>query len=163
MKINPINANHKVNFGAEIKPTKSLKDGFDMIERSVNSAMMKDMNYAKDFIDSLARISESKKVDKFSIEIDKRRADYTYTKINGRRINGGHNDRVPNVQDSYLVVEGIKNYASKLEDIEPSILDNVKEQIAEAQFRLDELKSRYSDRLKAEFEQAKKFVFHDVS
>ena len=163
MLVNPINTINSVNFRANITPTQSLREGFNMIERSADSIIMKDMNYAKDFIDSLARISESKKVDKFSIEIDKRRADYTYTKINGRRINGGHNDRVPNVQDSYLVVEGIKNYASKLEDIEPSILDNLKEQIAEAQFRLDELKSRYSDRLKAEFEQAKKFVFHDVS
>ena len=162
MKISPINTVNNTNFKATIQPTKSLKEGFNMIERSANSIIMKDMNYAKDFVDSIARISESKKVQDFKIEIDKRRPEHTYTKINGKRVSGGHNERIPNIQDSYLVVEGTKRYASKLEELEPSILDVLKKQIEEAQFKLDELKTRYSERLKAEFENAKKMIFEDA-
>jgi len=162
MKISPINTVNNTNFKAAIQPTESLKEGFNMIERSANSIIMKDMNYAKDFVDSIARISESKKVQDFKIEIDKRRPEHTYTKINGKRVSGGHNERIPNIQDSYLVVEGTKRYASKLEELEPSILDVLKKQIEEAQFKLDELKTRYSERLKAEFENAKKMIFEDA-
>ena len=162
MKISPINTVNNTNFKAAIQPTKSLKEGFNMIERSANSIIMKDMNYAKDFVDSIARISESKKVQDFKIEIDKRRPEHTYTKINGKRVSGGHNERIPNIQDSYLVVEGTKQYASKLEELEPSVLDVLKKQIEEAQFKLDELKTRYSERLKAEFENAKKMIFEDA-
>ena len=162
MKISPINTVNNTNFKAAIQPTESLKEGFNMIERSANSIIMKDMNYAKDFVDSIARISESKKVQDFKIEIDKRRPEHTYTKINGKRVSGGHNERIPNIQDSYLVVEGTKQYASKLEELEPSVLDVLKKQIEEAQFKLDELKTRYSERLKAEFENAKKMIFEDA-
>ena len=159
MRISPINTVNSMNFGAKIKPTESLKDSFDKIEKNTNSALMKDLNYAKDFIDSIARISESNKISDFAIEIDKRRPEHTYTKINGRRVSGGHNERIPNVQDSYLIIEGTKKYASKLEELEPSSLDLLKAKVEEAQRNLDELKERYSDRLKAEFEQARKMIF----
>ena len=163
MKLSPINTVNNNNvFTARIQPTQSLKEGFDMVERSANSVIMKDMNYAKDFVDSIARINESTKVSDFKIEIDKRRQEHTYTKINGRRVSGGHNERIPNIQDAYLVVEGIKRYASNLEELEPSVLDALKKQVEEAQNRLDELKARYSARLKAEFENAKKFIFEDA-
>lgn len=160
MRINPINTiNNKTIFKAKIQPTQSLKDGFDMIEKSTNSIIMKDMEYAKDFIDSIARISESKQVKNFKIEIDKRRANHTYTKINDKRVSGGSNEMLPNLQDSYLVVEGTKRFASNLEPLEPSTLDLLKTKVEYAQRNLDELKARYNEKLKAEFEQAKKIVF----
>lgn len=162
MLVNPINTVNNVNFRANIKPTQSLREGFDMIERSADSIIMKEMNYAKDFLDSIARIEESNKISNFKIDIDKRRPDYTYTRINGRRISGGQNARFNNLQDAYLVVEGTKNYASKLEAPQPSLLDFLKAQVEEAQRNLDEIKERYSQRLKAEFEQAKKIIFEDV-
>ena len=162
MKISPINTINSTSFNANIKPTQSLNEGFDLIERNVNSIIMKDMNFAKDFLDSLAKISESDKVPDFKIEIDKRRLNHTYTKINGRRVSGGHNENIPNIQDSYLVVEGVKRYASNIKNSEPSLLDTLKEQVENAQRILDEAKERYSTRLKAEFEQAKKLIFNDV-
>jgi len=162
MKVSPINTITSTNFKAKIQPTESLREGFDSIERSANSIIMKDMNYAKDFIDSIARISESKKISDFKIEIDKRRADYTYTKINGRRVSGGPNGAFQNIQDAYLIAQGTKNYASKLEELEPSALDILKAQVEEAQLKLDDLKTRYSNRLKAEFEQARKMIFNDA-
>ena len=162
MKINPINTiNNSTDFKAKIEPTESLKNAFDMVERSANSSIMKDLNFAKDFLDSIARISESQKVADYKIEIDKRRANHIYTKINGRSVSGGDNDRMPNVQDSYLVIEGTKNFASHLEEIEPSILDLLKAKVEIAQRALDEIKERYSERLKAEFEQAKQIIFTD--
>ena len=162
MKISPINTVNNTRFNANIKPTPSLKEGFDMVEKYTNSIIMKDMDYVKNFLDSLVRINESNKISDFKIEIDKRCPEHTYTKINGRRISGGHNENIPNIQDSYLVVEGVKKYASKLEEIQPSILDMLKEQVDNAQRVLDEAKERYNIRLKAEFEQAKKLIFHDV-
>lgn len=163
MKVNPINTvNTKTNFKANIIPTESLKETFDVLQRSANSPVFKDMNYTKDFLDSLSRILESKKIAEFKIDIDKRRANHTYTKINGRRVSGGHNERIPNVQDSYLVTEGTKNFASKLEETEPTILDTLKERVEDAQKVLDEAKARYSDRIIAEFEQAKKIIFENV-
>lgn len=162
MKINPINTNSNFStFKAIIQPTNDLKNTFNVLEKSASSGLMKDMNFAKDFIDSIARISESKKINDFKIEVDKRRANYTYTKINGRRISGGTNDRFSTLQDSYLVSEGVKNYASQLEKLEPSYLDLLKAKIEFAEQALDELKARYSERLKAEFEQAKKVIFQD--
>ena len=163
MKVNPIDTiNNSTTFRATIKPTQSLKDGFNMMERNANSIIMKDMNYAKDFLDSIAKISESNKIEDFSIEIDKRRPKHTYTKINGRRVSGGPNEMMSNLQDTYLVVEGIRKYASKLEPAEPSLLDFLKARVEEAQLMLDEAKLRYSERLKSEFEQAKKIIFNDV-
>ena len=162
MKVSPINTITSTNFKAKIQPTESLREGFDSIERSANSIIMKDMNYAKEFIDSIARISESKQISDFKIEIDKRRADYTYTKINGRRVSGGYNGDFKNIQDAYLIAQGTKNYASKLEELEPSALDILKAQVEEAQLKLDDLKTRYSNRLKAEFEQARKMIFNDA-
>ena len=163
MKVYPINTiNNTTSFKANIIPTDSLKETFDVMTRSAHASMLKDMNYTKDFLDSLARISESKKVTDFRIDIDKRRANHTYTKINGRRVSGGHNERIPNVQDSYLVAEGTKSFASKLEELEPSVLDVLKERVEEAQRVLDEAKARYSDRIKAEFEQARKVIFDDI-
>ena len=162
MLINPISTVNSANFRANILPTQCLRESFDRIEKNTDSAIMKDLNYAKDFIDSLAAISESKKIKEFRIEIDKRRSQHTYTKINGSRVSGGYNGNIPNLLDSYLIAEGVKRYASKLEDFKPSILDSLKEQVEEAQLVLDELKERYSERLKAEFEQAKKIIFDDA-
>lgn len=162
MKVSPISTNNRINFSANITPTTFLKESFDRIEKNADSMIMKDLNYAKDFIDSIARISESKKIREFKIEIDKRRPEHTYTKINGRRVSGGHNERIPNLLDSYLVAEGTKKYASSLEEIEPSVLDFLKAQVEQAQLTLDELKERYSERLKAELEQAKKMIFKDA-
>ena len=162
MLISPINAVNSTNFRANIKPTTSLKEGFELIEKDSESIIMKDMNYVKDFLDSVARISESKKIDNFKIDIDKRRPDYTYTKINGRRVYGGPNEKINNVQEAYLVVEGTKKYAKNLEEIEPSLLDFMKAEIEEAQMKLDELKQRYNDRLKAELQQAKKVIFNNA-
>lgn len=162
MKTNPINTNYGTNFCAEIKPTKALKNGFNMIEQCTESGTMKDLNYVKDFLDSIAKISETEKVPEFKIEIDKRRTDYTYTKINGRRISGGHNERQPNIQDDYLVVEGIKKFASGIDSAAPSSLDVLKEQIESAQQTLDSLMSRYMHRIKVELEQAQKFIFDNV-
>ena len=159
MRISPINTVNSMNFGANIKPTQSLRESFDRIEKNTDSMIMKDLNYAKDFIDSIARISESKKITDFKIEIDKRRPEHTYTKINGRRVSGGHNERIPNRLDSYLVAEGTKKYASTLEELEPSTLDFLKAQVEATQNKLDELKERYGERLKAEFEQARKIIF----
>ncbi len=162
MLISPINAINSTNFRATIKPTTALKEGFELIEKDSNSTIMKDMNYVKDFLDSVARISESKKLDNFKIDIDKRRPDYTYTKINGKRVFGGPNEKINNVQNAYLVVEGTKKYAKNLEEIEPSLLDFMKAEIEEAQMKLDELKQRYNDRLKAELQQAKKVIFDNA-
>ena len=162
MRISPINTINSTSFNANIKPTKALNDGFNLIERDVNSIIMKDMDYAKDFLDSLAKISESDKVSDFKIEIDKRRLNHTYTKINGRRVSGGYNEDIPNIQDSYLVAEGVKRFASKIEKSEPSILDMLKEQDEDAQRVLDVAKERYSARLKAEFQQAKQIIFNSA-
>ncbi len=163
MLINPINAAiSNTNFKSIIKPTDSLREGFDLINKDVKSGSMKNLNYVKDFMDSLVKIRDSEKSSAFKIDIDKNRADYTYTKINGRRVSGGHNERQINLQDGYLVVEGIKRYASKLENIQPSCLDILKLQIEETEAKLDELIERYSLRLKAEVEQAQKMIFKDV-
>ena len=163
MKINPINTiNDRTNFRAKIEPTEALRKAFDTVEKSADSIILKDMEYAKDFLDSIARISESKKISDFKIEIDKKRANHTYTKINGRRVSGGDNDRMPNIQDSYLVVEGTKRFASDLEQLEPSGLDLLKAQVEYAQRTLDEIKERYSERLKSEFEQARQVIFNNV-
>ena len=162
MRVNPVNTNYNTNFKADIKPTSSLKKGFEMMSKYVDSANMKHLNSVKDFIDSLARISETKKVNEFKIEIDKKRENYTYTKINGRRVSGGHNDRQPQLQDSYMVIEGTKRYASNCEEIEPSVLDMLKSQIEEAENKLDELKLRYGNRLKSELEQAQKLIFNET-
>ena len=162
MQINPINSINNVSYKANIKPTTSLKEGFDMMENCVQTGTMKNMNYAKDFLDSLVRIRESKKVQNFKIEIDKRRAEHTYTKINGRRVSGGHNENLPNLQDNYLVVEGTQRFAAKLEELEPSYLDTLKSQIEEVDSLLDTLKERYAYHIKAELEQAKKMLFKDA-
>ena len=160
MLISPINnLNPTTNFKSIIKPTNDLKKGFEMAESNINSGTMKNMNYAKDFLDSIFRISESHKQPEFKIEIDKRRENHTYTKINGRRVSGGHNECQQNLQDAYLVVEGTKRYASKLEETDTSYLDVLKSQIEEAEYKLDELKERYYKQLKAEMEQAKWMIF----
>jgi len=160
MKVNPINTiNSATTFKANIQPTQSLRDGFSKIEKCINSGTTKDLDYAKDFIDSIARISESKKIDEFKIEIDKRRPDHTYTKINGRRVSGGHNERQTNLLDDYLVVEGTKKYASKLEEAEPSLLDSLKAELDEAKRVLNDIETRYTNRLKVELEQAQKMIF----
>ena len=158
MRINPISSGN-TNFKATIQPSESLKDGFNMIEKYANSGCMKDLNSVKDFVDSLARISESKKVDKFKIEIDKRRPEYTYTKINGRRVSGKVDTKQQSLQDAYLTVEGTKKFASKLEENPRSLLDYLKMEIESKTAELDELKERYSNRLKAELEQAQKMIF----
>ncbi len=160
MLISPINnVNPTTNFKSKIKPTNDLKKGFEMAESNINSGSMKNMNYAKDFLDSLFRISESKKQPEFKIEIDKRREDHTYTKINGRRVSGGHNECQQNLQDAYLVIEGTNRYASKLENIEESYLDVLKARITEAEEKLDRLKERYSKQLMLELNQAKGKIF----
>ena len=163
MKIIPINTiNNQTTFKANIQPTESLKEGFDMMEKYSKSYIDKDMESVKEFLDSLAKISESDRIKDFKIEIDRRRPEYTYTKINGRRVSGGNNSRMPSLQDSYLTIEGVKNYASRLEELGQSPLDMLKAQVEEAQRNLEELKERYSNRLRAEFEQARKMIFKDA-
>ncbi len=162
MRIYPINTDNNLNCKAIIKPTDSLKSGFEMMGKYADTNIMKDMNSVKDFVDSIARISESKKVHEFKIDIDKRRPNYTYTKINGRRIKGGHNERCCNLQDAYLAVEGTKYYAERCEELQPSVLDELKAKIEEAEAKLSELKTRYGNRLKAELEQAQRMIFNDA-
>ena len=160
MLIKPINnSNNNINLKSQIKPTPELQQGFNKIENCINSGTMKNFDYAKDFLDSIVRIRDSKKHSSFKIEIDKRREDYSYIKINGRRTNGGHNERQANIQDDYLIVEGVKKYASKLEDIEPSYLDILKAKIEEAEAVLDELHERYARYLQIELKQAQKDIF----
>lgn len=65
------------------------------------------------------------------------------------------------MQDGYLVAEGTKRYASKLENIDPSYLDDLKSEIEKAEAKLDILKERYFNRLTAELEQAQKMIFKD--
>lgn len=163
MKINPINTNNSsTSFKAHIQPTQSLKDGFDMIERSTNSVIMKEMNYVKDFIDSITRISESTKIKDFKIEIEKGQSERAYAKINGLHLIDDPNEKVSNIQGSYLVVEETKKYASTLEPLKPSVLDDLKTQIEAAQRRLNELKVKYSETLMLEFKKAKQNVFGDI-
>ena len=81
---------------------------------------------------------------------------------NTRRVSGGHNENLPNIQDNYLAVEGIKRYASKLEKIQTSYLDNLKSQIEQVDSLLDTLKDRYAYQIKAELEEAKKMIFKDA-
>ncbi len=159
MLINPISNIPNQSFKTKILPSESLNKGFIMMDKNINSGTMKNMNYAKDFLDSLARISESNKNTEFKIDIDKKRQGYTYTKINGRRVFGGHNDYQPNLQDDYLIVEGVKKYASRLEEAPASMLDTLKAEIEEAENVLDSLKERYNLRLKAELEQARNMIF----
>lgn len=161
MLVNPVNTINTINFRADIKPTPSLKKAFELAKNNANSGTMKNMNYAKDFIDSVVRISESKKSPEFKIDIDRRRENHTYTRINGRRVSGGGNEFQTNMQDGYLVAEGTKRYASKLENIEPSYLDVLKSEIEKAEAKLDILKERYFNRLTAELEQAQKMIFKD--
>ena len=163
MLVNPINnTSNNINFKSQIKPTEDLRQGFLMIQRSVESETIKNLNATKDFLDSLVRIRESKKNTSFKIEIDKRRENHSYIRINGRRTSGGHNEWNSNINDDYLVVEGLKKYAAKLEDIEPSRLDLLKNEIIEAENKLWELKERYANQLKAELEQAQKSIFGDT-
>ena len=161
MRVSPINTNNNTHFRATIQPSESLQNGFTMIRKYANSGCMKDLNSVKDFVDSIARISESKKAKDFKIEIDRQRQNYTYTKINGRRVRGGDNQLQPNLQDAYLVVEGTKKYASKLEAPQPSILDAMKAEIEAKIAEIDELKERYSQRLKDELEYAQKMIFNN--
>ena len=162
MRINPINTNNNTSFRATIKPSESLQCGFNMIKKYADSGCMKDLNSVKDFVDSLARISESSKAKDFKIEIDRQRPNYTYTKINGRRVRGGDNQWQNNVQDAYLVVEGTKKYASKLEEPRPSILDAMKAEIEAKIAEIDEMKERYSQRLKDELDYAQKMIFKNA-
>ena len=163
MKINPINTNNNnYSFRATIKPSKSLKEAFIKAENYMNSESMKDMNAVKDFLDSLVRINESKKIAKYKIEVDKSRPDYTYAKINGKRVNGGANEKQHNILDSYIVMDSTNKFASKLEEIQPSVLDTLKAQIEDAESALDTLKTRYFNRLKAELEQAQKLIFKNA-
>ena len=162
MRINPIktnNNNNNYSFKATIKPSESLKEAFKKAEKYTNSGTMKDMDTVKTFIDSLVRINESEKITKYKIEIDKSRPEYTYTKINGKRVSGGSNERQQNLQDSYIVMESTNKFASRLEEIQPSALDTLRAQIEEAESVLDNLKTRYCNRLKAELEQAQQFIF----
>lgn len=159
MRINPININSKTNFRATIHPSESLQSGFDMLKKYADSGCMKDLNSVKDFVDSLTRISESNKAKDFKIEIDKRRPNYTYTKINGKRVSGGDNSFQKNLQEAYLVVEGTKKFASKLEESQPSILDAMKAEIEAKIAEIDELKERYSRRLKDELEHTQQIIF----
>ena len=162
MRINPINTNNNTNFQAIIRPSNSLKEGFEMAQKTVHNGTTKDLNSVKEFLDSLVRISETKKIKEYKIDIDKRRPDYTYTKINGKRVIGVPTERNQNIQDAYLVVEGTKKYASNLEDVQPFILDILKTKIEETENLLDELKDRYSKRIQAELEQAQKLIFKDA-
>ena len=163
MLISPISSvKINTNFKAEIRPSASLKEGFDMMEKCADSMSMKDMNSVKEFIDSLVKISETSRISEFKIDVDKRRPEYTYLRINGKRVNGGHNERQTNLLDSYIVVQGTKNYASKLEESSPTVLDYLKSQIEETEEKLYQLKERYGERLKAELQQAKKVIFDDV-
>ena len=161
MKVNPINKNNS-NFRAAIKPSESLKRTFEVAEKYTEKGTMKEMNSVKEFLDDLSRISESQKISKYKIDIDKSRPEYTYTKINGKRISGGANERQQSLQDSYLVMRSTNRFASHLEEAKPTFLDNLKSQIEETQEVLESLKERYRNRLKAELEQAQKLIFKDV-
>ena len=159
MRISPINSTN-TNFKAVIVPTESLGEGFKLAERCVKSGTMKDLNLTKDFLDSLAKISESPKIQRYKIDIDKRREGYTYTRINGSRISGGHNECAVKYNDDYLVVEGTKAYAKKLGGSEDSILEGLKSEVEAAEAKLFELKEQYARRLRAELEQAQKIIFN---
>jgi len=160
MRVNPINTNNNINHRATIKPTKSLQEGFNLYEQYVESGCMKSLNSLKEFVDTLARIRESKKIREFKIEIDKSNPDCAKIKINGEIVNNGEDCR--NIQEGYLVVEHTQKFASELEKAQPSILDNLKAEIEAKYAELDELKERYGQRLKAELEQAKKMIFKNA-
>ena len=91
MKINPINtqSNTNTNFKAQVIKNPSIDSAYSMIEENASSVLMKNLNYAKDFIDGMRKIMSSKKTEKFNIFVDKRRPNYTYVNINGRRVSGG--------------------------------------------------------------------------
>ena len=163
MNINPINTikTNNINFKARIIPTQDLDSGFELIKKCVKTGTMKNLNFAKEFLDSIASINNSEELQKFKIEIDKRRAGYTYTKINNRRVRGGHNDFLPNIQDSYLVIEGTNSCAKKLAQSQPTVLDELKNKIETLEEQLSELKECYSRRIEAEIEQAQKLIFNN--
>ena len=157
MKIQSIN---NTIFKAKIIPNKCLDEGFSMAEKCAKSESIKDLNYAKEFLDGIVRIGESEKIPNFKIEIDKRRLNYTYTKINDSRVNGGPNEFMQNVNDDYLVVESIKKYANTLAPIGPSHIDllKVKTELAEKQYL--ELKNRYRELLQEQLEHVRTNIFN---
>jgi len=146
MKVNPISTNN-INFEAKIINNPDLEKGYAMAERCANTMLMKDLDLAKDFVESLQKIKASDKIDTFEIGIDKRRPNYTYTKINGRRHYGGANEFQQNLQDDYLVVTGCKKYASKLGGTEPTKLDNIKNDINKTMDKLYKLKEKYAEEI----------------
>ena len=159
MRINPINTTD-LNYKANIKPTDSLKNSFNMIKDYAKSDSLNDLDYVKDFLDSLAIISESKKINEFVINIDKRRENHTYVKINNRRVKGGHNECLSGIKDEILTVEGTKCFAKKLETPKRSVCDYISMEIEQFQQKISELKEQYQRRLQSEIEKAEKIIFN---
>ena len=151
MKINPINIQNNTNFQAKIVKNNSLDSAYSIIAKNASSAQIKNMNFAKDFVDSMRKIATSKKIEEFNIYIDKRRPNYTYVNINGRRVSGGANEYSQCVEDNYRIIECCKKYASKLkEETISTKLDEIKSEVEAAEKKLHDLKEKYSKMLKQE-------------
>ena len=153
MKINPINTqnNTNTNFKTKLIKNPSIDSAYSMIEENASSVIMKNMDFAKDFLDSMRKIISSKKTEFFNIFLDKRRPNYTYININGRRVYGGADEFKMHLKDDYMIVEGCNKYASKLNGTsEPTELDIIKNKIETTERKLCHLKEQYSKLLKQE-------------
>lgn len=155
MKINPISTIDRTNFGAKIVPTEPLGDAFIMVNKCINSGVTKNMNYAKGFIDSIARIKATKDIAEYRLELDETTPNHTYAYINGQLANYC----ITPMKGDYFAVEVTKKYSANFEKNEKSVLDVLQGQIEEARLKLSELEDKYGQCLKTEIEKLQNSIF----
>ena len=145
MKVSPIN-NKSINFGAKIEYNSFVEKGFDLAKKSTDSARMKDLNFSKEFIDSVSTILNDGK--KKTVE---------FNRPGCPEILVGKQGIIRNPQEGYESVYMINSYAASLENKPEKSgldkkMDELKKRIEYTSVLLEELKADYAKCLREKLE-----------
>lgn len=158
MQINPIKNTNNTNFGTKIKFNKTLEEGFKHAKSCSSSAKIKELNYSKEFVDSLRAILDNHT--DTSLEVVSNKVAGTYT-----RIADGYNNKIANTyipNEGSKCIEAVKNYAKILPVPEPTNLDTLKRHLDNTLNLVEVLKNKYSKALAKEIENLEKRIKQDV-
>lgn len=150
MRVFPITIQNNTNFKSKIIKTQFLNHGFDMAIEETNSPLMKDLNRAKGFYDSIRTIAADTSKATFEINAEEKSSKAIKNVV--ATVDGKDqvvlNNKNPNLLPGYLCATGINKYASEIKQKpEETYLDELQRSIAKLQEQLSAAQNEYAEEL----------------
>lgn len=138
MRIQPIN--NETNFGTKVKYNNAIEKGFELARGNKSGNTLKDLNFAKDFIDNVKTILNDGSKDCVEFVAKNSSDVYTRTEKGEQKFFEGTYSN-----EGYNVVQALKKYSEGKKNKKTSAIDELKSQLDGAIELVEILKVKYSE------------------